>query len=158
MRERAIFMGSISGTTLTVTSVQQGTLAVGQRVVGMLANSGVVVSTNITALGTGSGGIGTYTVNNSQTVASTQLVSGNVAANGIFGGGVANTDTTVYPMMISLSGQLLFNSSVLAQTVTPYFNGAGASTATLTNAPVAGNPTKWIRVVDAGTVRYIPAW
>jgi hypothetical protein len=37
-------------------------------------------------------------------------------------------------------------------------NGAGAATGTLTNAPVAGNPTKWITINDNGTTRYIPAW
>jgi hypothetical protein len=37
-------------------------------------------------------------------------------------------------------------------------NGAGTATGTLTNAPVAGNPTKWITLNDNGTTRYIPAW
>lgn len=37
-------------------------------------------------------------------------------------------------------------------------NGVGANTATLTNAPASGNPTKWIPVNDNGTTRYIPAW
>jgi Uncharacterized conserved protein (DUF2190) len=37
-------------------------------------------------------------------------------------------------------------------------NGAGANIGTLTNAPTAGNPTKWVAVDDNGTTRYIPAW
>jgi hypothetical protein len=37
-------------------------------------------------------------------------------------------------------------------------NGAAAAVGTLTNAPVAGNPTKWIPIVDSGTTRYIPCW
>lgn len=37
-------------------------------------------------------------------------------------------------------------------------NGAGAAAGTITNAPTAGNPTKWIGINDNGTVRYIPAW
>ncbi|MCC3246655.1 hypothetical protein LG047_15240 [Methylocystis sp. WRRC1] len=37
-------------------------------------------------------------------------------------------------------------------------NGAAAQTGTLTNAPAAGNPTKWIPINDNGTTRYIPAW
>lgn len=37
-------------------------------------------------------------------------------------------------------------------------NGAGALTGTLTNSPVTGNPSSWLRVDDNGTVRYIPAW
>lgn len=37
-------------------------------------------------------------------------------------------------------------------------DGAGAAAGTLTNAPTAGNPTKWLSFDDAGTIRYIPAW
>lgn len=37
-------------------------------------------------------------------------------------------------------------------------NGAGAGAGTITNAPAAGNPTKWIGINDNGTTRYIPAW
>lgn len=63
--------GSIAGTTLTVTAVGSGTLAVGQPISG----SGVTAGTYITALGTGTGGVGTYTVSASQTVASTTITS-----------------------------------------------------------------------------------
>lgn len=37
-------------------------------------------------------------------------------------------------------------------------DGAAASTATMTNAPLAGNPTKWIPILDGSVIRYIPAW
>lgn len=37
-------------------------------------------------------------------------------------------------------------------------NGAGVATGTLTTAPSAGNPTKWIGINDNGTTRYVPAW
>lgn len=37
-------------------------------------------------------------------------------------------------------------------------NGAGAGAGTITNAPAAGNPTKWVPIDDNGTTRYIPAW
>lgn len=49
-------------------------------------------------------------------------------------------------------------TGVLLATVTALTNGAAAAAGTLTNAPVAGNPTKWISINDAGTVRKIPAW
>lgn len=64
----ASFTGSISGTTLTVTAVASGALAVGQTLFDATGN--VVAGTTITALGTGSGGTGTYTVGISQTVTS----------------------------------------------------------------------------------------
>lgn len=50
------------------------------------------------------------------------------------------------------SGSILIASSA---TLT---NGAAAAAGTLSNAPVAGNPTKWIAIDDNGTTRYIPAW
>lgn len=43
-------------------------------------------------------------------------------------------------------------------TNTALTNGAGAALGTLTNAPAAGNPTKWIGILDNGVLRYIPAW
>ena len=67
----ATFTGSIASTTLTVTAVASGTITVGQTISG----TGVTASTTITALGTGSGGIGTYTVSASQTVASTTITA-----------------------------------------------------------------------------------
>jgi hypothetical protein len=57
---------SISATVMTVTSVASGTLAVGQTLTG----SGILDGTVITALGSGTGGIGTYAVSKSQTFAS----------------------------------------------------------------------------------------
>jgi len=63
----AEFTGSVSGTTLTVTAVSSGALAVGQTVFG----GAHVLGNTITALGTGTGGTGTYTLATSKTVAST---------------------------------------------------------------------------------------
>ena len=72
----AVFTGSTSGTTLTVTSVSSGTIAINQSLYGV----GILPETVITALGTGTGGTGTYTINRSQTVASTSLSSATVGA------------------------------------------------------------------------------
>jgi hypothetical protein len=66
------FQGSIAGTTLTVSQVSFGTIVPGATLFG----SGVTAGTLITALGTGAGGTGTYTVSISQTVASTVMSSG----------------------------------------------------------------------------------
>ena len=62
------FTGVISTTTLTASAVT-GTIAVGQVITG----TGVTAGTVITALGTGTGGAGTYTVSASQTVSSTTI-------------------------------------------------------------------------------------
>lgn len=72
--------GSISGTTLTVSAVTSGTLAVGN----LLAGDNIRPGTRITALGTGTGGTGTYTVNKSQTAASGTIRSGKLFTNFIF--------------------------------------------------------------------------
>jgi hypothetical protein len=68
----AQFTGSISGTTLTVSAVASGKLAVGQVITDLAA--GITANTSITALGTGVGLTGTYTINNSQTIASRKMV------------------------------------------------------------------------------------
>jgi len=70
--DSATFTADITGTTMTVSAVASGILSVGQQVYG----TGVAQLTRITALGTGTGGTGTYTVSISQTVASTTMVSG----------------------------------------------------------------------------------
>lgn len=69
----AQFTGSISGTTLTVTAVGAGS---GNLVAGeTLYGKGIAADTTITAVGTGTGGTGTYTIGVSQTVASEALSS-----------------------------------------------------------------------------------
>jgi len=72
----AVVTGSIAATTLTVTAVSSGLLSVGQT----LSGSGVTAGTKITALGTGKGGVGTYTVSASQTVASTTVTATSASA------------------------------------------------------------------------------
>lgn len=85
----AIFTGSISGTTLTVTKVSSGTIAAGQSLYGI----GITPETVITALGTGTGGVGTYTVNLSQTIAAESLNSTTVTC--LFTGSMSGTTLTV---------------------------------------------------------------
>jgi hypothetical protein len=64
-----VVTGAISGTTLTVSAVTSGELTVGMEITG----TGVTPGTKITALGTGTGGTGTYTVSPTQTVSSTTI-------------------------------------------------------------------------------------
>jgi hypothetical protein len=85
----AVFTGSTSGTTLTVTTVSSGTIAINQSLYGI----GILPETVITALGTGTGGTGTYTINRSQTVASGTLNSATVGA--VVTATIAGTTMTV---------------------------------------------------------------
>jgi len=71
------FTGSMSGTTLTVTALGFGApIVVGMYVDGTSVTDG----TYITAFGTGAGGTGTYTINQSVTASSTAMTAhGNIA-------------------------------------------------------------------------------
>ena len=81
----AVVTGSIATTVLTVTAVTSGTLSVGQTISG----SGVTAGTKITALGTGIGGTGTYTVDTSQTASST-TVTASAASSAAYSGNTGN--------------------------------------------------------------------
>ena len=95
------FLGYISGTTLTVTSVISGTLEVGQTLYNTANYSGyqVTAGTTITALGTGTGGAGTYTVSTSQTVNSSTypapIGGGAVGFTGTISAVVSATEITL---------------------------------------------------------------
>lgn len=74
-------------------------------------------------------------------------------------GGVS-VGTTTDPGVGALLATDLYsnNATFLIRTKTALTNGAGAGAGTITNAPAAGNPTKWISIDDNGTTRRIPAW
>jgi hypothetical protein len=87
-----------------------------------------------------------------------------VSNNQFFGVGFSSTQLIVYAnnqgtviANTALSNVNPIAGALVTATVTMN-NGAAASTATLTNAPAAGNPTKWVPFNDNGTTRYIPAW
>lgn len=106
----ATIVGSIAGTTLTVSSVLSGTIAVGQVLTGTGANglpssgTGPVLGTVITALGSGTGGAGTYAVSPSQTLVSGTLTSAvggtRLVANSIYaaayGGSAGSVATAIW--------------------------------------------------------------
>lgn len=114
------FTGSISGTTLTVSAIANGTLKPGQPISG----SGVSSYTTILSQLTGStGSTGTYQVNNSQTVGSEAMKvidpcksSGLVIQNGVMGNsypqrgtnfGVTTADPTAVAMAICTTNSAL---------------------------------------------------
>lgn len=64
-----------------------------------------------------------------------------------------------------ITGNIFGGGTIYSSAATPILgskttitNGAGTATGTLTNAPTATNPTKWLPYDDNGTIRYIPAW
>ena len=116
----AVFTGSISGTTLTVSSVTSGTIAVGQALFGI----GIAQETVITALGTGTGGVGTYTINISHTIASERMNSATVGAIV-----TASTSGTTLTVTAVTSGTLYVGQTI---------QGAGLLTGTIIIALVSG--------------------
>ena len=58
----AQFTASISGTTLTVSAMTAGTIALGQSIQGASVTPVTATQTRISAFGTGTGGTGTYTI------------------------------------------------------------------------------------------------
>ncbi len=135
----AVFTGSISGTTLTVTAITNGTIAINQALFGVNVSQATV----ITALGTGTGGIGTYTVNLSQTVASTQMNSATVGA--VVTGDISGTTLTVSAVTSGTLtvGQTIQGSTVTAQTIiTALGTGTGgAGTYTVNNSQTVTSRT-----------------
>ena len=74
---------------------------------------------------------------------------------------VTNTPTTMagYGMTsCTVSGDITTGTGTLHKTSVNLTNGAAAAAGTLLNAPIAGNPTKWVPIDDNGTIRYIPTW
>ena len=121
--------GAISGTTLTVTGISTGSLQVGSVITG----TGVATGTNITALGTGTGGIGTYTVNISQLVVSTAMTADSIIYNHEQG---LNDDTTAMNSYIASSDFDLVDGDqfILTKRIIPdmNFEGSTANTPTVT--------------------------
>lgn len=86
-----VVTASITGTTMTVTAVTSGTVEPGQFITG----TGVTAGTRVVAYGSGTGGTGTYTVDLSQSVASTTI-------SGTKNGCVVVNETAVYDFQFSL--------------------------------------------------------
>ena len=126
----AEFVGSISGTTLTVTLMKSGTIAINQQVL----CDGILPQTVITALGTGTGGVGTYTINRTQTVASEDINTAAVGAvvTGSISGTVltvtAVTSGTLYP------GQTITGTGIAIGTIITALGGSAALSFSITAA------------------------
>jgi hypothetical protein len=61
-------------------------------------------------------------------------------------------------LVVQNGGGVTVGTTTLIKSSVTLTNGAASGAGTITNAPTAGNPTKWIPINDNGTTRYIPAW
>ena len=120
-----VVTGSIAGDVLTVSAVTSGTLAVGETISG----TGVPAGTTITALGTGVGGTGTYTLSTSEDVGSTTITAGgaapSIAGDVLFGNGANVLDVEAGSV---IAGNISFGTGSEAVTIT----GGGTVTGALT--------------------------
>jgi hypothetical protein len=122
----AVFTGSISGTTLTVTSVTSGTIAISQSLFGI----GITPETVITALGSGTGGVGTYTVNQSQTIAS-ELMNSSAVASVLTSSMSGTTLTVTASSGIIYPGQTIQGATVSANTIVTALGNASVLSQTI---------------------------
>ncbi|WP_264522066.1 GEVED domain-containing protein [Flavobacterium sp. N1994] len=150
----AVVTASVSGTTMNVTAVTSGTLAIGQAI----WCTGISPGTVITGFGTGSGGTGTYTVSISQTLGSQSfkaftLGTAFTATAAGTGSGVANISASV-PIVtaggfvvgtqyeiVSLGTTNFTLIGASSNTVGTYFVATGAGTGTGTASTVLSNGT-----------------
>jgi hypothetical protein len=138
--QTASFTATQSGTTLTVTAVGSGTLSVGDFVDG----SGVDPATYITALGSGTGGTGTYTVSVSQTVGAPTAMTAHapgVTYDSVSGGFQVNSATTGITSTIAYATGTVADDLMLqaAQGAVISQGAAAAVPATFMNALIASN-------------------
>jgi hypothetical protein len=107
----ATFAGSITTTVLTVTGTPTGVIQVGM----LISGTGVTAGTTITALGTGTGGTGTYTVSTAQTVASTTITGQIRCIVGTFINGAAGGTGAVPATATAVGrpGQMAFDANFM---------------------------------------------
>ncbi len=144
----------------TISNATAGGVGTGALVlsVGGASVSGAVYANNIVVTGTGSvqGGMWIGAADGLNLRAKTGSVYDFVLNNAA---GTQNVISVVTGSTACIFGAgITVGSATLITTNVALTNGAAAALGTLTNAPVAGNPTKWVPINDNGTTRYLPVW
>ena len=147
------FDATISTTTLTVSVLNTGTIKVGQ----VISGTGVTAGTTITAYGSGTGGVGTYTIDISQTVGSTTTMNGLyqgfynlVLSNACTATATVSADFDTVPDKVSLWQHEIGTNEIKGQNLTAIFSMFETSDLGL----VAGGPSqssmvgenRWLRL------------
>jgi hypothetical protein len=102
-----------------------------------------------------------YVDNNAALAELTKVVGGGTGASTGTGLSVKQTTPTINTPILNtpaVHNLTITDIGLLLNTLYSMGNNAGVGLGTLTNAPAAGNPTKWIAINDAGISRYIPCW
>lgn len=133
----AVFTGSIASGTLTISSMTSGTISIGMTIAGGSVPAGCVVI----ALGTGTGGVGTYivTILSTITVGSTIGLTGTAPANSVqviatvVDGDVISDTTSIVKLQAGFGGisAILSNETHTIPTdstgASPVFTGSGTN-------------------------------
>ena len=140
----ASFTGGISngsgvaGTILNVSAVASGTIFIGQRISG----TGITSGTFVTGFGTGSGGIGTYTVNTSQLVGAGTTITGAasaIATTPASGDNSVNIATTAFVQSaVGVLGTMASQNASAVAITGGTIAGVAISGATITSSTVGG--------------------
>ena len=137
-KDYAVVTAGISTTTMTVSAVTSGTLAIGQTVTGGTISADTRILSQITPLtgGESLGGIGRYTVNNSQAVSGGTTVTAQVVVSGF----TSNTGPAVF--VGAIVGTALTVSSLTSGTIAigQGISGTGISSGTYITA---GSGSSW---------------
>lgn len=136
-----------AGTILNVTAVASGTLVVGQRITG----TGLSANTAISALGTGSGSTGTYTVTTSQLVNAGTAMTGSAGAQALTPVSTDNTTNIATTAFVqALAGSLGTMSTQNANAVAITGGTIGGTTSVTT----LGETTTISATAATGTINY----
>lgn len=141
--QAASIVGSISGTVMTVSSVVSGALAVGD----VVAGTGVTAGTYITALASGTGGVGTYTVSPGQTAGSQAITAylPGVAYDSVSGAFTVSGTAAGAASTISYGSGALGTSLLLTQATGAVLSqGTGAATPGAFMNGVVGSTMNWV--------------
>ena len=118
---------SLSGTTVTVTSVTSGALSIGQTITG----TGIPGSTTIVAYGTGAGGTGTYTASQAMTTEGAEAITGASGPITVFGGIAVNPK--IEPFFGSSATSPLYPSETLQPNAQAVLLTLGSCVVTIPN-------------------------
>ena len=107
---------------------------------------------------TATAGIDILTLSNSSASTGSLFVNYSTASTSTTTGALVVTGGVGIGGRLNVGGALEVNSATLIKSNTTLTDGAAAAVGTLTNAPTAGNPTKWVLLNDNGVIRKFPTW
>ena len=142
----------VAGTILNVSAISSGVIFIGQKISG----SGITAGTFVTGFGTGSGGVGTYTVNTSQLVGSGTSLTGAasaVATTPAAGDNSVNIATTAFVQNVAGNLGTMSTQNANAVAITGGTIG-GLTSLNAAGVTTLGETTTVSATAATGTINY----